>query len=393
MTIPLERPSRSSRRLTREGGSLWRALLILFLVALVPGGFYAGYRQAQTGRPVQIWDPVVQRAYQDRPLDLTVPGQGFWVAAYHVDYAQESYDTLIQRVPILDQVVAFGFGFERDGTVVGKEENIFRLKGITNQTKRVLLFANLTDGKFERETAHAILTDPTVQDRAIEGMTAKAKDLAVTGIQVDFEYVPKEDRQSLNEFMARLAAVCRENNWTLSMAIPVKVRDDPNNDWSGAFDYPALGSIVDYLFLMAYDEHWSGGPPGPVSSLPFTRKVIQYAVGVVPAQKLVLGVPFYGYEWTVGETQARAYGSGRMAARMDENGAEVKWDPIQGEMLGRYKGTDGAERIAWYPDQRSLQAKIDLAHTYNMKGIAAWRLGFEPEEWWEPLSQAQTRPN
>lgn len=236
--------------------------------------------------------------------------------------------------------------------------------------------------------AHAILTDPAVQDRAVAGMVAKSQDLGVSGIQIDFEYVPADDRQALSAFMERLSGICQEHGWTLSMAIPVKLRDDPHNDWSGAFDYEALGAIVDHLYLMAYDEHWSGGPPGPVASLPFTQKVIQYAVGVVPAQKLLLGVPFYGYEWQVGGERARAFGGSYMARRMEENGAEVKWDPIQGENFAHYKAADGSERIAWYPDQRSLEAKLELVQTYNMKGIVAWRLGFEPDAWWEPLNHA-----
>lgn len=388
MSLPLERPSRAAPRRRRSVAGLWWVLLVISLAAVLGLGFRYGYNLALSGRPYQIWDPIVMRAYRDRPFDLSLPGGGFWVAAYHVDYDRDSYDTLVQRVPTLDQVVATGYGFNRDGTVVGAEEEIFRMRGVTSAAKRVLMFANLTDGQFDRETAHAILTDPEAQERAIAGMVAKSQALEVSGIQIDFEYVPSGDRQALSGFMARLGAICKENGWTLSMAVPVKLRDDPSNDWSGAFDYPALGAVVDQLYLMAYDEHWSGGPPGPVASLPFTQKVIQYAVGVVPAQKLVLGVPFYGYEWPVGGERARAFGGSSMARRMEQNGAEVKWDPIQGENLGRYQAEDGTERIAWYPDLRSLEAKIDLAKTYNMKGIVAWRLGFEPDEWWEPLSRA-----
>jgi spore germination protein len=391
MTLPAETPLRVQKR-PRSGRGIWSALLVLLLLALVPAGFWAGRWVTSRGLPLAVWDPIVLRAYQDRPLDISAPGEGFWVAAYHVDYARESYDTLVQRASILDQVIVFGFGFERDGTLTGKQENIFRVRGITSAAKRVLLFANLNDAGFDRETAHAILTDPVVQQRALAGIVTKAREFGVAGVQIDFEYVPKEERLALTEFMARLRALCREHGWTLSMAVPVKVRDDPENDWSGAFDYPALGAIVDYLYLMAYDEHWSGGPPGPVASLPFTRRVIQYAVGVVPAQKLVLGVPFYGYEWTAGAARARAYGGERMATRMLENNAQIKWDPIMGEILARYTDQDGAERIAWFPDQRSLEAKIELAQTYNMKGIAAWRLGFESDDWWVPLHLAQVRP-
>ncbi|MCL4424148.1 MAG: glycosyl hydrolase family 18 protein [Firmicutes bacterium] len=375
VTPPVTPPS-------RRRTPLWLILLIFpaFLGALV-AGHWVGSRWHQ----VQIWDPLWIRALLERPLDEGVPGAGFWVAGYYVDYDRHSLDSLRIRAPHLDQVVSFGYGATSDGQVIGRDPEI--LKGVTAGQKRVILFGNLTGGKFSRDTAQAILRDKAVQDLYIHGVLGKVAAQRASGVQIDFEGVAPEDRQRLTSFIQRLAAELRVKGLTLSMAVPAKVRDDPRSSWAGAFDYAALGQLVDQLFIMAYDEHYRGGEAGPVASLPWTEKVIRYAISVVPTKKILLGVPLYGYDWTA-SGQGRAYGVKVMQDRLLQMGAEIRWDPVLGENVASYKAGDG-EHVAWFPDERSLEAKLALAQKYNLKGVALWRLGFEPDQYWVQLGQAR----
>ncbi len=390
MTVPqpeFHRPVPSPRRPRRR----WLGLLVL-LAVLLPVASVGGYLLGQRTAPIPLWDQVWFRAYTDRPLDTSAPGDGFWVTGYYVDYDRSSLDTVMLNAGHMDQVVIFGYGFDQQGNVTGKDQDLIR--GITSQQKRILLFGNLTDGAFDEDTAHAILTDKAVQDRAILGILEKTTELGVAGVQIDFENIPDEDRDAYTEFLRRLATVLHSRNMTLSIAAAAKT-SDRTTGWGGATDYAAIGQIVDHFYIMAYDEHWRGGEPGPVASLGWVEKVIRYATGVMPAQKIVLGVPFYGYEWTaepnLGTKTNRAYGSGSMSRRLTSFGANVIWDPVAGENKATFT-TDEGERIAWYPDQRSLDAKMRLAYQYNLKGIAIWRVGFEPEEWWHQLGAFRLKP-
>lgn len=366
------------------------ALLVLLILPLLTA--FGGYVLGQKTAPVPIWDSVWFRAYINRPMDTSAPGEGFWVTGYYVDYDRSSLEAVMLNAGHMDQVIVFGYGFDRQGNVIGQAQNL--IKGITAQQKRVLLFGNLTNGAFDKDTAHAILTDKAVQEKAIRGILEKAEDLGVAGVQIDFENIPDGDREAYTAFLRRLADLLHAKGMTLSIAAAAKTKETTTG-WGGATDYAAIGQIVDYFYIMAYDEHWRGGEPGPVASLGWVEKVIRYATGVMPSQKIILGIPFYGYEWsadgTKGTSANKAFGSGAMARRMDQFGAKVIWDPVAGENKATLRTEDG-ERIAWYPDQRSTEAKLRLAYQYNLKGIAAWRVGFEPEEWWQQLGAFRLKP-
>lgn len=377
----------------------WLAVLLALALAVATG--IAGYLMGEAKSVVPVWDPVWVRALLDRPLDVAAPGQGFWVAGYWVGYDLESLRTLQQRSPYLDQVIAFSYGFSPDGSLQGRDP--FVLRGVVAKPKRILLFANLTDGEFSTDTARALLTDPAVRARSQQEMVAKALDYGASGVQLDFEGVPKELRSQLTAYVRDLGQTLHRKGLSLSMAVPAKTADSVNSSWSGAFDYAALGATLDEMYVMAYDEHYRIGPPGPVASLPWTEKVIRYAISVVPTKKLILGVPGYGYDWastsrpgpeaSSGETTLAGGGNGgaksvpaRSAAKLlDQAQAQVHWDPLMGENVAVYGNADNAHTV-WYPDDRSLQAKLALARQYNLKGVALWRLGLESSTYWQPFA-------
>ncbi|MGE5590908.1 MAG: glycosyl hydrolase family 18 protein [Bacillota bacterium] len=407
MSTPVLQPSPyPPRKRGRSRSRAWlTAVLILILAA---GAAFGGYQLGAARTAVPVWDPVWLRGYFDRPVDTSGPGQGFWVAGYWVDYDLESLRTLQQRSPHLDQVIAFSYGFAPDGSLQGKDPYV--LRGVVARPKRILLFANLTDNDFSVDTVRLLLTDPAAQARSQQAMVAKAQEYGAAGIQLDFEGVPKELRSELTSYVRELATATRAQGLTLSMAVPAKVADSPNSDWSGAFDYPALGAILDEMYIMAYDEHYRLGPPGPVASLPWTERVIRYAISVVPTKKIVLGIPGYGYDWTTssrptsgGEADegAAGGGAGRTGARtvtgrsadrlLSQAQAQVAWDPTMGENVAVYGSADQSHTV-WFPDQRSLQAKLGLARQYNLKGVALWRLGLEPLTYWEPMAVWRQTP-
>lgn len=364
-------------------------MLALLLAALTgAAGFFLG----RLTDPATAFDPIWLRAFLDRPLDTSPPGDGFWVTGYYVDYDHGSLEAVKLNASHMDQVIVFGYGFDLEGNATGKDQDVIR--GVTGAHKRILLFGNMGDSGFDPDLAHAILTDPAVRERAIASMLAKAEGLGVAGIQVDFENILPEDRDAYTDFLRELKARLTPLGLTLSVAAAAKTSDTATG-WGGATDYAAIGQIVDYFYIMAYDEHWLGGEPGPVASLGWVERVIRYATGVMPSQKILLGMPAYGYEWSVepdmGTETNAAYGPNRMARRMEEYGAQVQWDPVAGENKAAFVTEEG-ERVAWYPDERSMEAKLRLAYQYNLKGIAMWRVGLEPDEWWHRLGAFRLNP-
>ena len=389
MSQPLEAP----RRLHEHARRPWTTwILALLLATFVPSAAFGGYQMGKRATGADLWDPIWLRAYQDRPMDTSAPGDGFWISGYYVDYDRSSLEMVKMSANHMDQVVIFGYGFDREGNLQGKDQQV--IKAVTGSQKRVLLFGNLTHGAFDKQTAHAILTDPVIQDRAIQNILRKSTELEVAGVQIDFEDILLDDRDAYTAFLKRLRDELHPRGMHLSIAAAAKTRDT-RTGWGGATDYAAIGQIVDYFYIMAYDEHWRGGEPGPVASLTWTEQVVRYATGVMPAQKIILGLPFYGYDWTAepggDKSKNKAFGANRMASRMEQLGAKVRWDPVAAENVATFRTADG-ERIAWYPDHRSVEAKLKLAYQYNLKGIAPWRLGFEPDAWWHDLGAFRAKP-
>jgi spore germination protein len=114
---------------------------------------------------------------------------------------------------------------------------------------------------------------------------------AFDGVQIDFESVARDDAPYffafLRELRARLPA-------TKELSIAVPARTQPVTD---AYDYSSIAPIVDRMVIMAYDEHWSTSAPGPVASLPWCARVVDYVQAVVDNTKVVMGLPLYGRAW------------------------------------------------------------------------------------------------
>lgn len=215
------------------------------------------------------------------------------------------------------------------------------------------------------------------------------------GINVDIENVTEADRDNYTLLVKRLREKLGNDK-----SISVAVAANPYNSqtgWQGSYDYKKLAEYADYLMLMTYDEHYEGGEAGPVASIDFVEKSIQYALERVDASKIVLGVPFFGRYWQNGvyyggygvsltriKTLTNKY---QTTVTYDEKTQSVKAvmtikssdikPSINGKMLSTGTYT------FWYENEESISAKLELVNKYNLKGTGSWSLGQETAETWD----------
>lgn len=227
----------------------------------------------------------------------------------------------------------------------------------------------------------------------IKQLLAFAQMYSLDGINIDFENVYLKDKQNLVQFVREMAPLLHEQGLIISMDVTPKSSSEM---WSLFYDRKALIESIDYMMLMAYDEHWASSPKaGSVASLPWVERSVVTLLEEddIPPSKLILGIPFYTREWTEEVKDGKTNVSSR-AVFMDMPQRVIKeknLTPVFSEETGQnyieYE-EDGRRKKIWIEDETSVKARIALVNKYHLGGIASWRRGFENPQAWSWIQSA-----
>ena len=204
------------------------------------------------------------------------------------------------------------------------------------------------------------------------------------GASIDFELLKPTSRTDLSRFVTVLANFLHPSHKIVAVSVfplvglPASI--------NGAYDYKALAASADYLVIMAYDHHYSGGPPGPVSPYPWVKSNVQAALKQAPANRLVLSIGMYGYDWInngqAGNAPTLADVTAQALAK--SKGAPIHYVASESQSEFTYS-QHGTSHIVWFMGDRSAQARLALAKQYHLAGISLWRLGMEDPNFWKIL--------
>ena len=196
------------------------------------------------------------------------------------------------------------------------------------------------------------------------------------GVQIDFELVPTRDRKHFLTFIADLRYMLGQAKW-FSVCVPArfkKLTDD-------VYPYAEIASYCDRVFVLAYDEHWSSSAPGPVASVEWCRKVLDYAKKSIPERKLVMGIPFYGRFWAEQATSGAYYFS-RLNRMMVAAGVE---DITYENDIPKVKYSTQVDVTGYFNDAWSDVALLRMYEAAGVKKTGFWRVGQEDPEFWNWL--------
>lgn len=252
--------------------------------------------------------------------------------------------------------------------------------------RSLVVVHNYRNGSFDRNLVHKILSNRELSERLLGNLRQLVIDNGLAGVNIDFENIPPADRYLFNSFLERLVRAFKPLGLIVTVAVPAKTADNLQDSWGGAFDYATIGRLADYVMLMTYDEHWFGGLPGPIASLPWVVSVLDYAITLIPREKILLGIPTYGYDWSACGTKVVRWNEvNQLISRYGWQ--NVTWDNIASSPCLRYT-ENGVFHQVWFENTYSLKIKLALARNYGVAGIAIWRLGFEDATFWETLRAA-----
>lgn len=212
-----------------------------------------------------------------------------------------------------------------------------------------------------------------LRDALVADIAKAARDY--DGVQIDFEAVSSKDYENFYVFLELLKRELGAK--TLSIALPARLKDIRE-----ALSYERIAKIADRIVVMAYDEHWSSSEPGPVASIDWCRKVAAYAVSKIGADRLVMGLPFYGRAWA-DKSLSRAYKYSSLAKLIDEKGIGI----VQRKEEIPYIEYDELVNVkVYFDDQASTLVRLGVYRSASVKNVAFWRLGQEDPSVWGAIA-------
>ncbi|HEX6510994.1 MAG TPA: glycosyl hydrolase family 18 protein [Chloroflexota bacterium] len=338
------------------------------------GGFalLPAWGNTSPGQPVAP-APVAPAAIQPAPAPQ--PSMLRWV--YMV--GSQLPDSIRQHPDSIDVLSPAWFYLDDNGNVQGQDSPEVSRFARAHGIKLMPIVTNAL--MFDPDVAHDILIDSHNQTRALDGLSWLVNNFGYDGINIDFENLYNSDRDLFSGFMANVyARVHRENGKMVTIALGAKTKED--NGFSAPFDYKALAPNFDLGVIMTYDDHYAGGEAGPVAPLSWDEQVINYATRFIPASKLLLGLPFYGYNWNVSTGGwARAMDYSSIVQTVFAHGVTVQMDPASQTPVVTYDSGSGVHQI-WFENSTSLGYKISLAAKHGLAGWGAWRGGMEDQNFW-----------
>ncbi|OZU89495.1 spore gernimation protein [Virgibacillus indicus] len=291
-----------------------------------------------------------------------------------------------KTTPYLTYLAHFSYNVNRDGSLTEPPMGNLQQIADSNNTALMLVVTNLEEGAFSSELIHIILTVQAVQNTLLDNIINTAASIGFTDVHFDFEFIPPEDREAYNNFLRKARERFSQAGLLMSTALAPKTSAAQTGLLYEAHDYAAHGEIADFVVLMTYEWGYSGGPPMAVSPIDQVRRVVEYALTEMPADKIILGQNLYGYDWTLpfvqGGEPARALSPQQAITLARENNAVIQYDTVAQAPFFMYTDAEGNQHEVWFEDARSIQAKFNLIKELNLHGIAYWKLGLAfPQNW------------
>lgn len=302
-------------------------------------------------------------------------------------YPYVNRNVLIRNLPYLSFVTIFTYGFTPDGELIGiDDEDIIRIATDYGVAPIMLISTLGENGAFSNELASLLLNNTEAQNVLIDNIIENMRAKGYKGLDIDFEYVFPEDKDNYVQFVSSLTQSLNAEGFFVMTALAPKTSSEQKGLLYEAHDYNALGAASNAVLIMTYEWGYTYGPPMAVAPINNVRRVVEYAVTQIPNDKIFMGIPFYGYDWTlpfVKGSKARSMGSVTAVNIARRTGSVIQYDEEAQTPFFEY--TDditGKDHIVWFENARSIQAKLGLIKEFGLIGTGIWNvMRYFPEGW------------
>jgi spore germination protein len=325
---------------------------------------------------------------------LRPPSQSLIVAS--VPYWNIGYGTasVLSNPRTFSEMSPWMYGLDSSGRIVPQyapaqaamvNAQLARLRA--DRIPLVPTLANVVQGQWVyRPLITDILHNPQVRARHVAAIVALVQRQGYAGIDIDYEDLLASDRSAFTAFITQLADALHAKGRVLSVDLFAKPTSRGYDQRNLAQDYQAIGQVADQVRLMGYDYHWAGSGPGPIAPIGWIRSVLSYAKTQIPAGKIILGVPLYGYDWAGGRGTPVSW---LQAFQLSERYAvQPRFDGASQSPWFAYTDASGRRHVVWFENGPSTQAKFEAAESAGIGGVYVWIYGLEDTSIWSALRQS-----
>ncbi|MGN0678157.1 MAG: glycosyl hydrolase family 18 protein [Oscillospiraceae bacterium] len=286
------------------------------------------------------------------------------------DYALEC------AFPFLTFISPFSYSITPNGEIIAPDVDEIITAARNNGVMPLMTVTNIFEGTFSTEVLSQILADPEASERLVSSILSEVESKNYYGVNLDMEYIAPEDRESYNNLLRNISERLHENGYILVTAVAPKYSADQQGILYESHDYAEQGKWADFIILMTYEWGFTYSMPMSVQPIEEVRKVLNYAVSEIPSGKILMGMPNYGYDWTlpyVRGTAARSIGFAAATNLANSLGSEIFFDE-KTQTPYFYYTENGTRHVVWFDDPRSIDAKLRLVEEFSLAGASWWTI-------------------
>ena len=296
-------------------------------------------------------------------------------------YAEPGIDTayLQTALPYLTYLTPFTYGISAAGTLVPLDDAALITAAAQYDAQPLMHISSLTEqGTFSNERSSLVFSDAQKRSALIADILQTMRSRGYYGLDVDFEFVPANEREAYVAFLRELRDTLNPLSHPLLAALAPKTSARQRGLLYEGHDYALIGNTVNAVLLMTYEWGYTYGPPMAVAPLPQVRRVLDYALTEIAPEKIFLGIPNYGYDWTLpfeeGVSRAQSISSRRAIELAVQYRASVEYDQTARSPYFYYTDQTNRPHVVWFEDARSIEEKLALAAQSGLQGVGYWNL-------------------
>lgn len=295
-------------------------------------------------------------------------------------------DVLEQTLPYLTYLSIFSYEVRPDGSLKPINDDQLIQMALDAGVAPMMVITNIDeDGGFSSDLARTILTDDNVRQQLLDNVETILNEKNYFGLDIDFEYIYPADGDDYDSFLQQAAARMEQQGHILTTAVAPKIRADQPGLLYEAHHYSVHGELADHVIIMTYEWGYSFSEPMAVSPINEMRRVLDYAVTAIPPEKILMGLPNYGYDWTLpiveGVAAKTISNTAAVQLALKENVA-IEFDELSQTPFFNYYDDSGSLHEVWFDDARSMRSKLRLPSIYDLGGVSYWTINrFFPQNW------------